>query len=486
MIYIATQDTLDSLFSKFTFKLISTSKSEFLYYDTYCGELLKNSRYLVRTKDYTELRMTSSELVARAKNQKDIKFAWDIKDVHLRGVVGGLIEYRALVLKDKIIAQESQYLAVNDYDKGIFRVYQYIIDEGIVVKLEPIRGFQADFLGANDIFSSSIKIDSLFDFVKKEVPKKQKPKLDPSMSSKDALKVLLSDIYADMRAEELGLIANIDSEFLHYYRVYLRKARALISQFKTVFTQDELLHTRAGLSKIGQTTNQARDLDVYWLKVREYQEANPHRDLSLFLDFLWQSSKAEYKNLAKFFKSAEYEAICLQFQKIFGEDGANGAQANSNISQMVGKKIKKLYKKLIADGGLLHHKSKDELFHELRIDCKKIRYLLESFEQILDKSSASAAIKLIKELQTILGNFQDLSVQQQKIISLADDMIRKTGKSDSATMIAIGTIVGELEREQKKCKKLFFKSFSELMKPQNQEVFVNLYAKAMDDHNCDI
>jgi hypothetical protein len=65
-------------------------------------------------------------------------------------------------------------------------------------------------------------------------------------------------------------------------------------------------------------------------------------------------------------------------------------------------------------------------------------------------------------------------------------MIRKTGKSDSATMIAIGTIVGELEREQKKCKKLFFKSFSELMKPQNQEVFVNLYAKAMDDHNCDI
>jgi len=354
MLFVVNTDVFDDFLITFKLKLLKTVEAKYTFYDTHFDELLKNGYCLAHFGDFLELKTLDSKLIAKEKKTDGVKFFWDVHDKKFRETLENFIEYRALLKKATLSFKDSSYLAQNDYNKGVFRVSQYKFDENIVICLEPIKGYNTDLLRANDFLNQSQKLHSLFDMVKKEVKPKNRVKLTREMSSKDAIKVLLSDIYKDMREQEAGLIANIDSEFLHYYRVNLRKARALLSQFKTVFAKDEIAHLQQGLSKVGKTTNQARDLDVYWLKVREYQEEKQNIDLSAFLNYLKQNSDKEYVGLAKFFKSNEYNNICIYYEDVLQDERANGISANVNIVDLASKKLKKLYKKLIIDGSLLH------------------------------------------------------------------------------------------------------------------------------------
>ncbi|MEY4505027.1 MAG: hypothetical protein RL154_1324, partial [Pseudomonadota bacterium] len=459
--FIITDEVFNSFLTIFRLKQVYFAKTEYIYYDTYCDELLKNCYYIVKSKDSIELRDTNNELIAKDFTNQKLKFYWEFNNAQIKEHLEKLIEYRALIQKSKIKFDYTEYLLQDKSDKGVLRVNLYRMPNDLVLEVEPIKGYKNEFADVKEFLVNEKQIASLFDFVKKEIIKRNKPKLNTSMSALEAVNLLLKSSFEAMREQEYGMMSNIDSEFLHDYRVDLRKARALLSQFKTIFEPKTLVELKSGLTKIGRNTNQARDLDVYWLKVREHQEVYPNRDLSVFLNYLKISSDKEYKKLAKFFKSHEYTNICNVFTNFIELNSAHGKHANDNIAQLVAKKIKKLHKKLLADGSSLSIESEDTLFHELRIDCKKLRYLLEFFESVLDSTKAQLAIKLIKNLQTILGNFQDLSIQRLKIIELADDMTKHLQAIDSKTLITIGMLVGNLEDEQKVYKGLFFQSFNE-------------------------
>ena len=56
--------------------------------------------------------------------------------------------------------------------------------------------------------------------------------------------------------------------------------------------------------------------------------------------------------------------------------------------------------------------SPDEALHRLRIDAKKLRYLLEFFRALYPPKEIGAVVGALKSLQDNLGDFNDLSVQQ--------------------------------------------------------------------------
>ena len=63
-----------------------------------------------------------------------------------------------------------------------------------------------------------------------------------------------------------------------------------------------------------------------------------------------------------------------------------------------------------------------EALHELRKNCKKLRYLIEFYRSIYSEKDVKPAIKALKILLDNLGLFQDLEVQANKLREFAHQM----------------------------------------------------------------
>jgi hypothetical protein len=75
-------------------------------------------------------------------------------------------------------------------------------------------------------------------------------------------------LLAVMRANEAGLREDLDTEFLHTYRVALRRTRSLLGQIKDVFPADRVEYFREEFRWLGAVTGPTRDLDVLMLALR--------------------------------------------------------------------------------------------------------------------------------------------------------------------------------------------------------------------------
>ena len=56
-----------------------------------------------------------------------------------------------------------------------------------------------------------------------------------------------------MVANEPGMRADLDTEFLHDYRVSLRRTRSLLGQIKNVFPEDAVTHFRTEFQWLAQS-----------------------------------------------------------------------------------------------------------------------------------------------------------------------------------------------------------------------------------------
>ena len=68
---------------------------------------------------------------------------------------------------------------------------------------------------------------------------------------------------------------DIDTAFLHAYRVSLRKTRSLISLLKKTLPAAAVDKIKPRLSSMAGSTDRLRDLDVYLLAQRDYAAALP-------------------------------------------------------------------------------------------------------------------------------------------------------------------------------------------------------------------
>jgi CHAD domain-containing protein len=64
--------------------------------------------------------------------------------------------------------------------------------------------------------------------------------------------------------------------------------------------------------------------------------------------------------------------------------------------------------------------SPPELLHRLRIDCKKLRYLLEFFAELYPAKRIRPMIGALKKLQNCLGDYNDLTVELQSLARIVE------------------------------------------------------------------
>lgn len=319
-------------------------------------------------------------------------------------------------------------------------------------------------------------------------------KLSDTLNTWEAVRLLLLRLFAVMRANEPGLRAAIDTEFLHDYRVAVRRTRSLLGQIKRILPARQLDYFKREFSWLGQVTGPTRDLDIYLLKFDAYRRElskSMQKQITPLREFLERHWAIEQARLCRQLDSKRYQKLVVAWRDLL--EDAVGKQSNqpphkrlhnavrqqtANAEKpartVAGKSIWRLYRRVISDGNAITALSPDADLHDLRKTCKKFRYLIEFFRDFYPDESIRRLLKILKQYQENLGDFQDLCIQTAQLNHFAEQM-QQEGLADTQTIMAMGVLVEKLNQRKRMVRAEFEQRFKAFAAPESEAVFVGIF-----------
>ncbi|HEY9050400.1 MAG TPA: CHAD domain-containing protein [Gammaproteobacteria bacterium] len=302
----------------------------------------------------------------------------------------------------------------------------------------------------------------------------------PEMRADEAVKAILLSELEIIELVESGLIQNIDTEFLHDFRVAIRRTRSILKQIKGVFYKRIIDRYNTTFSWLGKLTGPLRDTHVYLLKLEYYQQQlseETRSHLEPLRAFLLKHEILEHKNLVRELAKKRYSNIKSSWREFLTQPVFKKTllpNADKNIKQVSDAAIWDAYKKVIASGSKIKNDSADEKLHRMRIKCKKLRYLLEFFGDLYPKKQMSVILESLKKLQGMLGDFQDVSVQTTRL-RIFETQMEEEGMLTAETLEAMESLVSCLNNIKEDIRKLYMKNYAVLTGKKIKSKFSKLF-----------
>ncbi|MCX7098413.1 MAG: CHAD domain-containing protein [Methylococcales bacterium] len=304
--------------------------------------------------------------------------------------------------------------------------------------------------------------------------------LAPDMRADIAAKYIYSHLLKAIKANEQGTIADTDSEFLHDFRVAIRRTRAGLSQLKNVLPEQTSTRFTEFFSWLGQITGPTRDLDVYLLMFADFKNSLPEAirdDLDPLYEFLFTKQQKSQQELAKKLKTTHYLATLSEWEQYLKQQAPNNpveAHANLSIKHLANRRLWKNYQRVLKEGKAITEDSPHDDLHELRKSCKKLRYLMEFFQSLYHEQQIKHFIKNLKGLQEVLGTFQDCSVQEETLKQFSEEMLSQNVHAN--TLMAMGVLIQNLDTQRTQARQDFFEKFATFRHEENHSAFKALLA----------
>jgi len=267
---------------------------------------------------------------------------------------------------------------------------------------------------------------------------------------------------------EPGIVADTDTEFLHRYRVCLRKARALAGLSEGVFPEEKRAELKGVLSCIFAKTSKLRDADTQCLREEETKESLPPEAVlgleEVFADFR-AARKKERRELVRYFLSEEYRSAVESLRAFFTDTkNLGGGEGRVRVGEFVAEQVGRRCKKVLRRAEALKEGAEDEQIHELRIDAKKLRYTCENFRGLREERAWEEIEKPFRELQSTLGRFNDLCVHERQALDYWKEKKASAGNGASGDVgFALGALVARLGQEKSMARKEVFRAVREFL-----------------------
>jgi CHAD domain-containing protein len=249
-------------------------------------------------------------------------------------------------------------------------------------------------------------------------PPGDKPGVSPDDPMSEAGRKVLAYYFARMRAEEAKVRAENANDPIHDMRVATRRLRSVLTLFSPFYHKHAIKPFRKTLPKVADALGAVRDMDVFRHKTKEYAETLPEaarEGLQPLLDDTQRRIDAAYQALIDILDGHSYQHFLTAFAD-FVTTPEKGARALADDDQPVPYRVRhvippliyekyaavRAYETVLADAPL-------DTLHALRIEAKRLRYALESFEEVLGPE-AKQVINAAKALQDHLGELQDARV----------------------------------------------------------------------------
>lgn len=218
----------------------------------------------------------------------------------------------------------------------------------------------------------------------------------------------LTQLLRWMRSLETGVRTGLDDEFLHQYRVAIRRSRALTEAVLDIAPDPHTKDLVSHLRQYARATGRLRDLHVFLQQLPDLCSRFPELVAPL-REWLRAEADREHRQLVTLFDDRQYQEHMAawetwlhsrHFRKL-----ARQLDARS-IRKAVDQRIRHFNRRTAE----LLHTSPDEDIHRLRKQLKRIRYLME-----LDGRHWQPQLRVIRERQQLYGEFQDRYVQTQLV-----------------------------------------------------------------------
>lgn len=447
------------------------------------------------------------------------RFAQDLPDGFLGDRVGKLLSMRALLPLARVRGQRIGFVIRNSEGKDLvrasledLRVTRPAGDHsrtsggkraggrraggplGIRLFVEPVRGYERAHEEAlrklvdspvldrldGDLFDTAMAALSL---VPGDYASKISFDLDADMRADAALGVILKDLFQGMVVNEPGLIADIDSEFLHDFRVAARRSRSALTGVRGVLPPALVKRYTDAFRWLGKVTGPLRDLDVYLLHFDEYRTLVPpafHGSLDPLHDELERRRAGELSAVIRVLSGKRYARLKENWPKaldgLVGDRSRSRPNAQKPIGQVADGRIWKLYRRVLAEGKAITDTSPPEALHELRKTCKKLRYMMEFFDSLHDPVLVKERIKAMKGLQDDLGAFQDYAVQAETLNRIGKDM-DAAGRAPRDSLMAIAILAESLTARKQAARDAFALIFDDFAADESRKAFKALYKR---------
>ena len=426
--------------------------------DDFDSSLRTSQRLLVRHHNSLLLFQAKSSTVLKQQCSAKWRFYTELEDGPVKAAIQDCNPIRAILpgIKNRLNMQNFILLDDDGKTNARFTLYQLAAANQALTfgVTQPLRGYDAEHdLLQKFLTEKGAGVMDSYDQVFAQCGFDQpiytaKPALDiavnePVIETTNHLIAVFLDV---ARQNEAGIKTDYDTEFLHDYRVSLRKVRSVLSLFKGVYSESENRVLKQNFSDIMKVTNRLRDLDVYLLDKPVFFSLLPprmHTGLEQMFDAFTKERKKQLQLVIKKLNSKDYAHTMQALQDKFSavENLSPGPKASTPSLSFASNLIWKRYNKVCVLARHIDEETPDEEVHQLRIQCKKLRYLMEFFSALFPQNILNELIKSLKRLQNNLGLFNDYSVQQT---SLEEFLTTYAQTHRNKNLIAMAESIGAL------------------------------------------
>ncbi len=469
---------------------------QFSVLDCFDQSLRHSGRLLLEIGGVFELLLDDGRLLSQSASRKG-QFVSDFHDGPVKHALADLSPLRSLLPLGSGALRRGTLALLDDDEKTHCRAHLHALTGtkgvGVVlITLQGLRGYDKALAALrNQIAACSGTVLDHGKLYADIFPGKgaytAKPEIaiKPADTTYDAASDIVATYLPVARANETGIIADHDTEFLHDYRIALRKIRSVLSLFKDVYQADQTADLKARFSDLMTPTGRLRDLDVYLLEKQRFYGLLPntlHSGLDVMFKMFTAEGKAAQAKLTDHLRSTRYETEIASLTKLFVKRKKlkSGPAASFAAQDYARTLIWRRYRKICKIGTAIGPEIPDAEVHALRIHCKKLRYLMEFFGPLFPKPAFKSLLRPLKHLQDNLGLFNDYSVQQ---ISLQDFLRNVSDKPSGSTLAvaqSVGALTAVLHRRQIEERAKIVESFAQFNGPETQMTFRDLFHDGRD------
>jgi CHAD domain-containing protein len=288
----------------------------------------------------------------------------------------------------------------------------------------------------------------------------------------------LMSALATMRRNLPGLLDDVDTEFLHDFRVAVRRTRSTLKLGRSILAPSMTARWEPIFKGFGDLTTPVRDLDVYELDLptmAEWLVAAGPADLEPFAAHLRTRRSTVRKPLVHELRSAGFRRLLTEWgNELDGisDDSYDASPGTLSAGRWAERSISRAYRRVVRSGTAITPDSPATDLHALRKRCKELRYAIEVSSPVVAGGPRKHALAHLKKLQDVLGSFQDCQVQSTALRGFAEAMM--TDRTPASALLGMGELIAHLDAEQARARRQFQGAFAQFIRPSTQHAMDKL------------
>jgi CHAD domain-containing protein len=302
-------------------------------------------------------------------------------------------------------------------------------------------------------------------------------RVEHDMPAQQVLKEVMLCLLDIMQHNTAGCIRGRDTEYMHDYRVAIRKIRVALKQLKHMDAQAAYTEYKTLFSRLGELSNPVRDLDVFLLQLENLRpqfEESGWQQLQAFREYLSHSRAEAQKILTDELKSSRYHDDIKKFRDYLRDDGEGSGTSDKPgiaIYKLADEKLWQITQLALKQGNTITDNSDAEAVHELRKIFKQLRYLIDFFQGLYPAVQLRELIQTLIDVQDELGEFNDRSIQ----IGMVKAFIEQS--KDEGAIKAAEQLIEILHQQQHEAGQNFKHSYASFSSSGSQKKFKEIFVE---------